>query len=50
MPPALMQTENNKGGPKPAPVGNRIDESLEEQFQGKLNLPRRTEVAGREAG
>ena len=46
MPMAFNPRENNEGGPKPALAGNRIDESLKEQLQGKLNLPRRTEVAG----
>ncbi len=39
MPQAFNQRENNEGGPKPALIVSRIDESLELQLQSQLQLP-----------
>ena len=39
MPSLLSQRENSDGGPKPAIIVSRIDESLELQLQSQLQLP-----------
>ena len=46
----IAEAEKRKGGPKPALARKNYSKILEQYFQGKLDLPRGTEIASREAG